>query len=1321
MSSASISPSNSASQHDTDPPSTAAPPPTTTNTLPPTNPSSRPKHQPPDLELGPEKAPQLIDVPLPWRPSHLRRRVLLPFAGAFAGLVVALEALADYSRRSGGFGFGAGAYGGFRYYLWVSAAPALLALLGALWARVDYQARAAAPWVRLSGGRPEAAERTLLVDYVSMARARAVVRAVANGDGVVACAAGVSLVLGALAVLSTALLAVGGGGMGVVAVPVSLGTAFVDGAEGLAGAGPLSFYAMRGLQLGGAVSLPDGVAPRFAYQRFSTGVAAGTEVEVEVDGFSAGLDCEVARLGVTGVQYAAPDVQFNMTFDTPNCSVAMPFSSRKLVVPDNPPGTAGQARYFARLGRGACAGSASPEDQRVVVIFGMAAIDPASVPPDPVAGRRVPINGTIPQSAQLLCKPTQAIISRLNIRANGTALFGLELADPPQNRTLEKVGPWDVAQAMFDSYRNDIAAGMADTTPPFYLPDFVNVDSPMFLALGMRQKATGSATPPSTFLEEPALRSLAEDYFQQHAALLASTAMTEQTTASATGTAVLEDERLIVRFLTVQLMVGLLGVAIILTTVAAFLVPRKGFLPRDPNTIIGTAALISHSRSLLQSLRGAGGGSSAVLRERLGGSSYFTGVEPYEHASSNSIGYFKIFGSPPTQEADTRPVERSESFPFPIALHPVVRIAAFALVVALIISLELTLRISKKNDGLGDAADERSYAHFLWTAVPALVLMLFATYFASADHTIRALAPFAALRRGGTFENSVSLNYLDKYPPAVLYASVKFRNVAVAAATAALLTSSQFVTFTAPAFSVLTVPAVLPVRLLGLDDFASSRSIPDLGSCADCGENGAVVSSLILNANMPYPAFTYEDLNFPTLVLDGALDNAAIPDDAVISASLPAVRPAMSCRMLEQSDIATNLTVGNTLGGKVNPLRIDLSGEQPLGNTDSTASTFILGTAEPLDGVTAISQDAFFGATDHRQIMLDNGTVVSHWVYVWGKLADANTNRTTVKAISAMVCNESLEQIDASVTFFGSSLTILESNPPVVESSAIPVTVAIPTDSANFYSQLANLSTPHILDPFFASLVASRYAIPVSNLGNADRDLAQGVPGAIIKQHKIIRTQVLRDDLTRQSSDPAKLNTNNTTTTFTGTLTSAALDPNLDSSTIAGRLSARRRVVQDPTATRILQALAGATAALALLSWAAAQRADQVHPRASAGSGSIASTAALLADGSNTFGLLGRAAEWQADPARLRALFMDGLHVAMGFRLGWEVAAGRRRGRGRRGEARGKDDGGGREEVFGVGAVRTGGWGGGENIGLGLQARVGFGHRAHVRDWGWRT
>ncbi|WP_249872950.1 DUF3433 domain-containing protein, partial [Oceanobacillus saliphilus] len=70
---------------------------------------------------------------------------------------------------------------------------------------MDYQAKAAAPWVRMSRG-PAPAEKTLLLDYVDSSLPVSIVRAVLNRDVVVACTAMVSLHLGLLVVVSTALL-----------------------------------------------------------------------------------------------------------------------------------------------------------------------------------------------------------------------------------------------------------------------------------------------------------------------------------------------------------------------------------------------------------------------------------------------------------------------------------------------------------------------------------------------------------------------------------------------------------------------------------------------------------------------------------------------------------------------------------------------------------------------------------------------------------------------------------------------------------------------------------------------------------------------------------------------------------------------------------------------------------------------------------------------------------------------------------------------------------------------------------------------------------
>lgn len=217
-----------------------------------------------ELEFGSEKQPTLVDVPLPWRPFYLQRKILIAFVGIFAGLVVALEALGDFSGKNDGLGPGDTTL----RYAWAYTPAALLTLLAALWGRVEHQAKSAAPWIRMSKG-PAPAEKTLLLDYVGMIRPVAFVRAIGNGDAVVASTVAVSLILRALTVLSTALVTISVVGARRGTVPITLQSAFIDDATGLANAGPLSFYGMLGLQQEN-VSFPDGASSRFAYQQFTT-------------------------------------------------------------------------------------------------------------------------------------------------------------------------------------------------------------------------------------------------------------------------------------------------------------------------------------------------------------------------------------------------------------------------------------------------------------------------------------------------------------------------------------------------------------------------------------------------------------------------------------------------------------------------------------------------------------------------------------------------------------------------------------------------------------------------------------------------------------------------------------------------------------------------------------------------------------------------------------------------------------------------------------------------------------------------------------------
>ncbi|KAK4215352.1 hypothetical protein QBC37DRAFT_127616 [Rhypophila decipiens] len=1279
-------------------------------------------------ELTDEKKPELVDMPMSWRPLYLRRRILAPFTVIVTGLAVGIGTLYDLSNRN--LGLGPTSTAG--HYLWRLAPTALLSLLIAVWNRIDYQANLVAPWVRLSKG-PAKAEKTLLLDYLSMWQPVVVVRGFQNRDFAVACAAAVSVLLRVLVALSAGLITLSlvsgipGAPRNMSSlsnVEVTVQSAFVDNTTDMTNAGALAFFTMVGLQQDN-VYFPDGVSERFAYQKFSSDLPQGSVVETGVEGFSAELLCEAAEMEFNGMQVSRGIQQFNTTFSAGGCAISMPITSEGFV----PSASGTQVPFYvARLGRGSCRDSGRAEDQRMVVVFASATMDARSPPTNTSASNFAEVNGNITTSVQLICQPTYSI-SRVRVTMQDSTLVGVAESRRRENRTLPGVKPWDFAEAFFGSYRseNELASLYADISPWFYQPDIVNVDAAMFLALELQTGRTGSPISPDELLNATILQKVADDYFSQYAAVLAARSLTQPTSIQGQATASTVSERLRVSPLIAKLMIILMGIVAALVATMGFTIPTQGILPRDPGTIMDMAALVSNSRGLLQVLRGAGGADQATLRARLTGSDFYTGVEAYERADSSGSGYFKIFGGGAQGTAKQEYVKEREKFTYPSLLHPVQRGAVFLITVGLIVGLDLGYQYSTRNGGLFDTDDD-TYPHLLWTVVPAVVVGFVAMYYLASDVVVRSIAPFIALGRGATFEQSISLNLADRALPMAFYFTARSRNLVVGASTAAAIFSSFFVISAATLFYAATVPATAQCQLLTRDFFSQSNGIPDDGFCTFC-QNGTVLSSLVLDANMSYPAFTFEDLAYPSFSLENVPDDMELPDDLVVNAVVPAVRSSLQCKSFRQSELAINLQTGSTVNGVVNPLQITLPGK-----ADADENTVITSSAQNLDSIgnplnTAIERDAFFGAGEYKPLADGNNTI-PRWVWVWGQLEQAGTDQTRIRFAAALICNETMQQVNVATSFIGSDLHIdAEYRPPVPDEETV-TSVPVAIDGNLDYSELIQLYTPHLLDPFFSSLVSSRFALPVTSLGpsssGADEvEMIQSVVDAITRQHKIIRAQIVNTWNRRRTVPPQTspgaaqpqsvifpvdssgvIMGNATTLAFPAVLTVS----NLDS-------GAARRVVQGMISTRILQALLSATLIAAAASWLALPKPNTILPRPPT---SIASMAALLADG-NLFGQLGRGAEWLS-LEDLRGFFKDGLHVSMNFQLGWEKVRRRRRDEVQTvvwGSSQGVFYE--RDHVFGVSAIRTGGWGGGENVGLGLKARVGFNHRSHVRDWGWRT
>ncbi|KAK1967009.1 hypothetical protein LY78DRAFT_23453 [Colletotrichum sublineola] len=1193
----------------------------------------------------------LIDVALPYRPFYLQRRVLISFAVLFAGLLVAVEAVLDLSNKRGGLG---SPDHGFRY-LWQYGSAFIFTCIAALWARPEHQARSSAPWLRMAKG-PASVDRTLMLDYVFMFEPLAVVKAAKNRDWLVAVTATIGLTLKLIVVIAVALVSPTFQIVTARGANLTLRNKFVNDPAGLQDAGTLPFYTMAALQTRG-LNFPDGTSKQFAFQLFTADVPTTAELQTNVDGFGSDIECEPAQLNLTGIQFTQGiDVQLNVTVSTPSCLMTQTIPNMALVGSALP-------SFFMAFQPGFCGASPSPSpnDGRVVVMTGAIAINQSSVPSQGGV-LNVPISGNVTKSAALICRPSY-FLTRVHVTKNNTQLISIERNRSANNKTLDKVHPWDIVQGHFNSYPTDSQIlGVIPNVSSRY-PRVANVASDPVMNAAVAMEVKDHGVPPiETFLNANNLTAISTAYWRQYTALVGRNSLMGETQEKSTGTAVIIGERLNVRPIPAHLLSGLLGFVFVLVLAAIAFAPAKGFLPRNPNSIINMATLLAHSRQLLQCLRGTGAANISSIRERLLGTDYFTGVEPYEKAEKSAQGYFKIFGgAPPSQNAPPEFVRNAE-WRHPLPLHPGARLAAVVIMFGMIISLEVVLGVSNTNSGIA-TIKANTDRHFLWTTGTGVIFGLVVLYLATADCATRCLAPYAKLKEGGSFETTVDLDFMDKSKFRILYDAARTKNIAVVITTAALLVSSLLATFSGALYSTTPIPSTRPVTLQITDSFTNTST-----PCPTCTTD-TLLASLILDANLTFPSFTFEDLNFNSLRLTEQLN---MQDGAgAIIVTLPAIRSRLDCRLYPQSEINTNFTLTTMPNQSLEEeMKIRITGEPCL--DPSIRSDAI----SPSNG----SASSVFGVATPRSAA---STQCSDFTYVWGQLNENTPGQ--VGYISAMGCNETLVSVMAKVRLTGESLHVDPTYPPVVqENTARPVNLSLlPLQ----YGLLANFPTGNQLDPFFSSLVSSRFAVPAANLGDPGLGKSGLVADAIVRQHGILRAQNLNVNSRRRLPD----------------ISAQATIPAMLESTSVTSL---RRLVQDKASTRIIQSVLALLIALTLVAWLLTPGTDRILPRNPC---SIASVAALLVDG-NVFGFLGRGAEWQATKEMKRS-FLDGSH-SMGFRIGYERARKRRGIEDLNGV---KDDG---NVAYGINVKRGGGWGGGEDVGLGILARVNRAQRQFVRGWG---
>ncbi|KAI1755284.1 hypothetical protein F4782DRAFT_528000 [Xylaria castorea] len=1045
---------------------------------------------------------------------------------------------------------------------------ATLTLIAAFWTRVEFQIKSISPWAHMMAG--ERAEKTLLLDYLSMLQPIVIVRAVNVRDRVVAFAALCSLILRVTIIFSTALIALTQTAVHDTNVPVALRSSFVDSAAKLGdiatNLGTLPYYSMRGLSERNIPS-PDGTWNSYAFQQFVSTEVPDAHLNITVEGFTSSLSCEPASLNTS---YSICDALDNYgpcwALETKQCQFPIhriPVDQGVGRSDDRPPS------YYGRINLSGCNNSTKVEDIGIYMLFGRSESNDETLATS---------SDSFSPSAQIVCRASYAV-SQVDVISNHTGVIGVSNSTTGHSRKIEGLADGRMLDLYLQSFETATSTVALDLTVHLQgdtgeLED-AEVDLYFVDALTFSDKSNLTV---SSLLKESFLEEIISSHYRQATVFIGRSVFSAQTGQNITGRMDLKRERLLISPAIGHTITALLSVATILSILVMVSKPRLSSLPKNPNSVLETAQLLASSKEVLSLLSGAGPASLSTMMNRLRHFQFKSTSLKSASASRSATKLVQISASSNQEPRELHYLNApAKVMRAPFVLKPVSMVGVQLLVVGTIVALEIILRVSGDKHDFVDVSDQQ-YLHFAWTILPALFMSLISMYFAAVDSEIRSLTPYSKLSKGSSLAHMINLDLLDGSTPRLLWREYRSDSLAALSTTFCMLTASFLTIFVGSLYSVVTLPIDTAIQLQTESSFNIRRS----------------------------------EANYIKFSVIKTLQNLHISSSDVVNVTVPALRSKMSCTRYSSSEIQMEVMSASIPGVPANHqatrdiLAINIDGEE---NQSRTIPNGLDHNMEiPLGSRSDV--DWIFGFGDSCKGNLGLLWCTSDFLYVWGH--KTNSTNQTGNHVAALACNESIEAVGVFTTFLGSRLAIDPSSPPrPINDSARRSTVNVHSGNAlesdNWLSPYqylaAGVRAPGTyLWPFFDALTTSRYAIPLVDLGNLQKDDA--VARAIVAQHGILRAQVLNEGFRGPANatnatlvnPPASTETANDAITYDGTLRSSV---------------GRQRLAQDPATTRVLEALLVATLVLSAAG-RLLMRNTKLLPRNPT---SIANVAALVADG----------------------------------------------------------------------------------------------------------
>lgn len=1078
---------------------------------------------------------------------------------------------------------------------------AILVSVVAIWRQVDYHFKAATPWVVLHQGRASG-KNSVLLDYVSPILATSFWRALRNRHFGIAVTISGFLLLKLITLASTGLFVVEPTHLSSQSLQLTRATKFNGSIwnstqpYGLSSDSSI-VYTAYGILARGLEQTP-GTTRNLVYETFDVPPNLGGnpgELKAEVEAFVPKFNCEQAEVSVNPFPYDptgdSAATSNTISIISPHCQLMG--GADPVFVLDPTTQLCPKRQFRGAMHRVNCSTTESLDTNWQLLtlvevayeqVLNESIADLVSSADDPdieVASWSVAIK----KVQSLICRPSYSL-GKLNIYYNLTRDLSSITTDAPNlsNDTLEGFQDGDLASR----FTSALTAGsnmFGDLSDSQLLEDFP--DS-MFKLM-----AATSGGRYENLLTHDSMDAAAEKAFQQVAVQFASRYLVEDDSSSLNGTIASIENKLKVSTVPFGLMIAGFSVMMLLILCVFWIRPQHALPPYYEN-IYGTALILDQSpgfRSLVEHCQGLeerdvakyldGCVFSAFCTEKSNGTQGYV-IEGLVHDDIQSVS--NVDGTDGSSRG------KCTKWWQPLMVRQPIVVTVLFLLLATVVVLEVLQRLSDNNQGILTVPDTSTttYTRF----VPALIMLILATSVNAIDFNVMVLAPFNSLKdKEVPAKRSLHSSLVDKLPPFALWEAMKHRHYAAGCSSTAAIIGSFLTIIVSGLYTPEIYPGSTPIVLSTVDAF--NTSWPD---SATNDSTAAVITSLTESLNLSYPAFTHDELAFPSLAPDPGVVASAAKNGStsVLKTKYPALRASLNCSALNtdsfnasvsysarlQSASATveaklPLPPACLLGGPGGNLsHIDITYRFGLSSNTSYIAKMLDLHVGPYDAVL----DEAFGESDFT-VQADNPPGCPSLAFIYGYV---DVDHSEQNSATVLMCYQEMQSIQTTVTFNFPLLSISTASPPIPDESTIELLPSGPDgvtafsyrieqhmdQSFSMFNQTefpsANLADSPV-DGFFQGVLFGKNPLPTSMLVGEENQatMVKGINAFYRRYMAQAISSNMRTPVTANSPAAARQQLN-------GTITNA---------------SQIVRLVQHNHVKLTLQILLGAIAVLTTLAW----------------------------------------------------------------------------------------------------------------------------------------